>query len=75
MASGLEFGSMMKSVGLPGVSINHSMEMGAAAGLISSAFSVFARGTEDSAAQTKMILLRCLRTAAPAAGYRVLEDG
>jgi hypothetical protein len=75
LTTGLELGTLMKSVGLPGASINQYMGIGAAAGLLGSVVSSFASGTESSATETKSILLRCLRNAAPAAGYQVLEDG
>lgn len=71
---GLQMGSMMKQIGAPDASLNKSMAVGAVAGMLSSAGQAFASGTENNAAQTKQILLACLRNADPKRDfYKVLE--
>lgn len=71
-AAGWELGATFKNAGF-GTSINKSIGVGLGAGLLSSLGSAFASGSKDSAAETKDVLLQCLRRADPTEqNYRVL---
>lgn len=73
-ATGAEFGAIFRSAGLNGMSVGKAAGLGAAAGLVGSLFDSFTSGTQNDAAATRRILLRCLRAASKSAGYVVLES-
>ena len=73
-AAGAEFGAIFRSAGLDGMSIGKAAGLGAAAGLVGSLVDSFTSGTQEDAAATRRILLRCLRVASKSAGYTVLES-
>lgn len=71
-AMGLQFGSIISSAG-HNVSYGEATAIGAAAGALASLGSAFASGTENDAAETRRILLNCLRSQQDAIGYTVVE--
>jgi hypothetical protein len=73
LASGIEMGNIFKQAGLDHASINRSAGLGAVAGLAGSLGSSFASGLNRDAAETKRVLLACLRTQESLIGYRVME--
>lgn len=71
--SGMQMGLIFKQAGLNG-GVNRSAGLGMLGGLASSLADSFASGTQDDAAQTKQVLLNCLRRADPAERiYKVME--
>lgn len=73
-AMGWQMGSTFKQAGL-GTSINKSIGAGVGAGLLASLGNSFASGANDSAAEIRESLLRCLRAADPGQQkYRVIES-
>jgi hypothetical protein len=74
LSSGLQMANIFKQAGFDNASYKKGATIGAAAGAISALGNAFASGTEDTASETKKILLGCLRTADPSGEfYRVLE--
>lgn len=71
-AAGMQFGAVLKGVG-GNTSVGQDAAIGAAAGLISGLASAFSAGTQHDAAETKRILLNCLRSEQNVVGYKVLE--
>lgn len=70
---GWQMGSTFKQAGF-GTSINKSIGAGIGAGLLASLGSSFSSGANDSAAEIRETLLRCLRSADPGEQkYRVIE--
>jgi hypothetical protein len=72
--AGVEFGAIFRSAGLDGMSLGKAAGLGAAAGLVGSLFDSLSSGTQNDAAATRRILLRCLKAASGSAGYVVLEN-
>ena len=73
-ASGLELGYMFKQVGLTSGGLNKSLGIGMVGGMLSSVAGSFASGANQSASETKLVLLQCLRKADPQEKiYRVIE--
>jgi hypothetical protein len=71
--AGMQVGSMFKQVGLGG-SVNRSMGIGMFSGFASSLAGSFADGSQRDAAETKDVLLNCLRRADPSERfYKVIE--
>lgn len=70
-AAGLEFGNILNSAGFDTDALE-SAGIGAAAGIVGSLASAFASGAEETAEETKRILLACLRRASKG-GWDVLE--
>ena len=70
-AAGLEFGNILDSAGFDTDSLE-SAGIGAAAGILGSLASAFASGAEETAEETKRILLACLRTTSKGR-WQVLE--
>ena len=71
-ATGMQIGSMFKDAGL-GTSVNRSVGIGAASGLIAGLTSAFSSGVSDNQEKTRDALLRCLRSRQTTIGYTVLE--
>ena len=61
-AGAVQFGQIFDMAGAD-VSIGDQALIGAGAGLVTGLIGAMARGSEETASQTKQILLRCLRTA------------
>ena len=70
---GMQTGALFKQVGL-GSGVNRSMGLGMLGGLAGSLAGSFASGTQKDAADTKEVLLNCLRRADPSEQiYKVIE--
>ena len=72
-SSGLQMGNIFKQAGFDGASRTEGALAGAAGGLISSLGDAVSSGTESNAAETRRILLNCLRSQSDKVGYTVLE--
>ena len=72
-AFGAAMGSVFRQSGL-NTSVGKDMALGSAVGLLTSLVDSFASGTEHDAAQTRQVLLTCLRKADPSEQfYKVME--
>ena len=61
-AAGAEFAGMLDAIGLEGANVGQGALVGAAAGVLSGLASSFAGGANQTADETRRILLNCLRT-------------
>ena len=62
-AAGAEFAGMMDSLGLESANVGQGALVGAAAGLVGSLAGAFASGANETAEETRRILLNCLTVA------------